>query len=68
MQKMHRRQIGKGNPEVLVPFPVEKPYVNNKPRTRSVQGLHLDILAGQSVAYPNYLVITNFLIVNENRG
>jgi hypothetical protein len=53
MQKMHRRSIGKENPDVLVPFPVEKPYFNNKPRTRCVQGLHLDILAGQSVAYPN---------------
>jgi hypothetical protein len=48
MQKMHRRKISEENPEVLVPYPVEKPYFNNKPRTRCVQGLHLDILAETS--------------------
>jgi hypothetical protein len=40
--------MSKENPDVLVPFQVEKPYFNNKPRTGCVQGLHLDILAEAS--------------------
>jgi hypothetical protein len=49
--------MGKEKPDVLFSFPVKESHFNNKLRTGCVQGLDLDILAGQSVAYPNFLSI-----------
>ena len=53
-KKMHRSSMGKEKPDVLFSFPVKESHFNNKPRTGCVQGLDLDIVAGQSVAYPNF--------------